>query len=209
MGRAVGTDERVERRRPRRPVIAVDVDGVLGDTHSAICPIVFDLHGVQLSPDDIVVYDFDVADGVKIGPIIWKAFDDEEFVGSMPVHTGATEMLTELAQLGQVLIVTARPPHTTDWTHSWLSAHSLVFDELLISTEGGKSSCGADILVDDYLGNVIEFLENTTGSAILLDRPWNRDREVLAEALASGRTQVAASLEAVPSLARQLLPSLS
>lgn len=186
-------------------MIAVDVDGVLGDTHTAIAPVLLDKHGVHVTAEDIVRYDFDVVEGVKIGPIIWAAFDDEAFVAQMPVLEGSAQMLNALAKIGRVVIVTARPPHADDWTRSWLSKNTLTFDELIISSEGAKSSCGAHVLIDDYLGNIVEFLENTDGSAVLLSRPWNRDRDELAPWLENGRAEVAESHESVPDRVKTLV----
>lgn len=39
--------------------------------------------------------------------------------------------------------------------------------------EEKKSLYRPDILIDDYIGNVKEYLTNTTGTAILVNQPWN------------------------------------
>jgi hypothetical protein len=43
--------------------------------------------------------------------------------------------------------------------------------------EALKSKHGADALVDDYPGNIAEFLSRSTGVAVLVDQPWNQSAE--------------------------------
>lgn len=57
-----------------------------------------------------------------------------------------------------------------------------------------KSDHLTDVLIDDYTVNVLEFLTNTDGVAVLVDQPWNREREALDSFMKAGRLFVIANL---------------
>jgi uncharacterized HAD superfamily protein len=73
-----------------------------------------------------------------------------------------------------VVVLTARAGDALAWSVEWLKENELPFDEIAGSEEAKKSLHGVDVLVDDYLGNVEEFLENASGTVVLVDQPWNR-----------------------------------
>src|SRR5687767_5151291 len=65
--------------------------------------------------------------------------------------------------------------------------------------EQKKSLYATDVLVDDYLRNLREYLRNTSGLALLIDQPWNRDRdEEIHTWIKEHRLQVLLSLVEVP-----------
>jgi hypothetical protein len=64
--------------------------------------------------------------------------------------------------------------------------------------EASKSTRETAILVDDYLGNVTEYLRNTPGVAILVDRPWNQSRTEVAEQIKNGRLYIVKALGDIP-----------
>jgi hypothetical protein len=67
---------------------------------------------------------------------------------------------------------------------------------------------GVDALVDDYLGNVSEFLTNSHGPAVLVDQPWNRTgRDELASYVSERRVDVVTALGDVPRTLALLTPA--
>jgi 5' nucleotidase, deoxy (Pyrimidine), cytosolic type C protein (NT5C) len=98
----------------------------------------------------------------------------------MPLHPGAREMMERLSLRHHVVVITARPENARDATEAWLRNNELQYHELAIATER-RRACTRRILVDDYAGNVTEYLTNTCGTAVLVDQPWNQDREGLHE----------------------------
>ena len=67
--------------------------------------------------------------------------------------------------------------------------------QMLASVMAKKASVGAtDVLIDDYTGNVLEFLTNTDGVAVLVDQPWNRERADLESFVKAGRLFVVSNL---------------
>jgi hypothetical protein len=50
------------------------------------------------------------------------------------------------------------------------------------------------VLVDDFIGNIDEFLTNTLGVAVLVDQPWNQERTNLERFINEGRLFVISTL---------------
>jgi len=178
-------------------VIGIDIDGVLGNQITGVIPRVKEEFGIALEYDDIVDwrYDFGPSD---ISTEIARALGDPNYVASMPVHRGARRMLARLFRRHRVVVITARPLDAREGTERWLQRRRLFADELVNTREAGKSICAVDVLVDDYIGNVLEFLENSSGRAILVRRPWNVDDAELARYLTNGRLIVVNELREVP-----------
>lgn len=180
--------------------MAVDIDGVLADQITPLIPSVKELLGVDLLYSDVTAWDHPLADS-HIGREILRAMEEPGYVVGIPVHVGARELLEELAVDYRVLILSARPQNALAETEQWLHEHGLVFDDLIVSDSTAKSVSGADVLVDDYVGNIEEFVRNSGGSAILVEQPWNI---ALSSGLSGPRVRVASRLEEVPSLVRAL-----
>jgi uncharacterized HAD superfamily protein len=113
----------------------------------------------------------------------------------MSVHKEAVELLRHLRVENTVVVITARKTEAHSWTKRWLRRQALRFDKFLAGEEAKKSVHGTDVLIDDYLGNVLEYLENAAGVAVLVDQPWNRDRDALTPYLKEKRAFVASNLE--------------
>lgn len=188
-----------------RRTIGVDLDGVLANQIEGVLPRIRELYDIALTYEDIT--DWQLTTGPSdIAVEIVRSLTDESYVTGMPVHAGAGKMLDCLRQRHRVVIITARGPHALEWSERWLRAHRLHYDEIIGAKEAKKSIHGTDALVDDYLGNVQEFLASTQGVAVLVDQPWNRaGREVLDPHLSAGRLAIAPSLSKVCSLVNELL----
>ena len=179
--------------------IGVDIDGVLGDQIAGVLPRIAADHGLRLTFDMIDDYRFALGP-VAIATEIEKAQSDPAYLETMPLFPGAREMLETLRHGDRVLIVTARSPRCVESTRKWLASERLAHDTLIFTTEAGKSACGLDVLVDDHVDNLVEFLEETSGVAILVRRPWNRRDEALVPYVAASRLQVAVHLHDVPAI---------
>jgi 5'(3')-deoxyribonucleotidase len=181
------------------PLVAVDIDGVLANQIDGILPRIQKRLGIRLSYDAITEWRLPL-NGTDIAEEINAALDDDDYILSMPVHSGAQHLVNGLYPRATIDLVTARPPRTRSATLQWLSHHGFTFDELVNIKIEKKSSHRPDFLVDDYIGNIKEYLANTRGTAILVSQPWNKvtgnDRE-LAEWVASGRLYIASDLHEV------------
>ena len=194
--------------RDEGPIVAIDIDGVLGDQIAGVIPMVERDYAITLTYEDVVDwrYDFGPSD---IATEIGRALSEEGYIRDMPVHEGAQKMTAALIPRHRVLVTTARSASTRDLTEEWLHRNRLFHDVLLNTEEAAKSSSAASILVDDYVGNVVEFLENTSGYAVLVRRPWNRDDSALSSHKDAGRVVTVDSLSEVPSAIRQFATQLA
>jgi uncharacterized HAD superfamily protein len=188
--------------------LGVDLDGVLANQVVGVLPRIYSKYGLALRYEDITHWRLPIRVGgvrTDIATEIVTAQSDREYVLSMPVHEGAREMLDELHGEFRLIVLTARSGDALRWSKEWLRLNSLPYDAIAGSEEAKKSLHGVNALVDDYLGNVDEFLTNTSGPAILVDQPWNRDDrdDVLNRAI--HRLVVVSNLRDVPGALAELL----
>jgi 5'(3')-deoxyribonucleotidase len=157
-----------------RPVVGVDIDGVLGNQVYGVLDRINTRLGLSLNYEDVVHWDVPLGD-TSFVPEIARAMMDPTFVLNMPVHEGAKDMLLQLREHYYVRIITVRPPETMVLTMRWLTSNALPYDDLVPAREARKSLHEVDVLIDDYVGNLAEFLRNAPGVGILVDQPWNQD----------------------------------
>jgi 5'(3')-deoxyribonucleotidase len=180
-------------------VVGIDVDGVLANQIHGVVPRVEARLGIRLRYEDVTEWRLPLGES-DIAREIVMALEDPEYVLNMPVHEGARELVDELYVGNRIIMITGRPPATRPWTDQWLQNAAFTFDELINVKEEKKSLYRSDVLVDDYIGNIREYLANTSGVAILVDQPWNRrERSDLAKWSESGRLHVVERVfEAIP-----------
>jgi 5'(3')-deoxyribonucleotidase len=118
-------------------------------------------------------------DDTSFASAIRSAMEDPEYVLGMPVHDGARDMLVELREKYVIKILTVRPAEVIGWTEDWLATNVLVYEEIVPAKEALKSRHGADALIDDYAGNIAEFLSQSDGIAVLVDQPRNQSVDEL------------------------------
>lgn len=184
-----------------KPIIGVDIDGVIADQVSGVLERANAAYNLSVSYDDVTNWDV-VLGPSSFVPEIRKAMMSPEYVLGMRVHDGADQMLAELRKDFAVHLLTVRPSEVAERTKEWLVKNSLPFDELIIAKEALKGEHGTQALVDDFPGNVAQFIDTTDGPAVLVDQPWNRQTPELDEAFASGRVTRVARLRAVPDVLR-------
>jgi uncharacterized HAD superfamily protein len=189
----------------RQYSVGVDLDGVLANQVVGVLPRIAEEYGVELDYEDVDDWRLPIVptngrEPTNIADEIVAAQQDHDYVVSMPVHAGAREMLDELRERFRVVVLTARGGDALGWSIEWLQGNELPFDKIAGSIEAQKSLHGVDALVDDYLGNVREFMDETTGPSVLVDQPWNRvGRERLAPYIRADRLMVVTRLEDVAS----------
>jgi 5'(3')-deoxyribonucleotidase len=180
-------------------VIGVDMDGVLADQVTGILDVANARYGTSLSYEDVREWRLPIG-STDIAELIAAEMADTVYVGDMPVHPGAKRMMQTLEERGRAYVVTARPPVAEPATQDWLLLNRIPHNGLILAEEGKKHLHALDVLIDDYTGNIAAFLDNGPGRAILVDQPWNRDREHLEKYITNGRLQVVSSLDEVPAL---------
>jgi len=179
--------------------IGFDVDGVLADQITGVIPRIKRRLGIELEYDDVTDWRLPLGD-TDIATEIVSAMADPDYILNMPIHSGAKDVLDQLYKVHHIKVITARPPDAKDWTQAWIDRHALSVDSLSSVKEKEKSLFATDVLVDDYIGNIQEYLTATNGVAILVDQPWNRSRTDLAHFIDEKRLHVVRSLNEVPAL---------
>lgn len=175
-------------------VVGIDVDGVLADQIRGILPRVKHRLGITLTREEITDWALPIGETDIAKEILAAMESDEDYPRSMRPHQGASELTRTLARDNQIKIVTARPTKVEDSTREWLDTNGLPYDDLINTKEGKKSLFGLDVLIDDYIGNLVPLLENSDAVAILVDQPWNQERDPLQQYIDEGRAFVISDL---------------
>lgn len=155
--------------------IGVDIDGVLANQIDGVLERVFQKYGIRMSYESIKQWDQPIDSVSDIKTEILSAMKDSDYVLDMPVHKGARQLLQFLDKRSKIDIITCRSLESQANTELWLQLNGLPYDEIRHVNERKKSLAEIDILVDDYLGNIDDFLANTKRVAFLIEQPWNRD----------------------------------
>lgn len=191
----------------RRHTIAVDVDGVLANQIHNTLPIIKEKHGIDLKYERVTDWKLPIGD-TDIAKIIVEAQEQRSFILEMPIHPGAKEAVQRIIQKHKIAIATARAPNSDTWTKEWLNTNGISFDSFHNSKEGQKQNASIhfDLLIDDYLGNIEQFLiHHKKGVAILFSQPWNQDRTKVQTYLDQKRLHVATSWDQIPSMIQTAL----
>ena len=153
--------------------IAVDMDEVLADTHSAMRDLYRrsghtwtdeELRGIKMH--DLVGDDAATA-------YVRQVLDEGHIFGVLEVIEGAQEALATIAEQHEVFIATAAMEHPGSFSPKflWMRRHFPFIDPLNIIFMGDKSILGADVLIDDSARHFTKF----RGQGVLFDAPHNAD----------------------------------
>jgi len=191
----------------KKIAIAVDMDGVLVEQ---VIPVLAKLNqemGVNLNKRDITDWEYPIGT-TNIKEEIERAELEERFVRQMLPIEGAESALRSLSSKFDIVIATSRDPRTNPWNHEWLKEHAVPFDRLLNTRASGKTLVGVDLLIDDYPGNIEEFIRNGPSGrrAILFVQPWNRDITRISDLVESDKVRVAQSWQDVLALLDSCIP---
>ncbi len=159
--------------------ISIDVDGVLRDFVGKLEEVFDRVYPFTCDPANwhIPVTKYDIAEFFSIGDEIHDfAFKDharEIFLEAKP-YPGAMEFMDKLFRDHTIIIATAQSNTSLImYTTEWLDLHSIPYHEFYATLNGSKN-VQADILLDDYTKNLVNF-EGYGKGAICMDRPWNQD----------------------------------
>ena len=181
--------------------VGVDVDGVLAAHVEHILPILSGRFAFEATFEQVRTWDFPVGN-TTFGAIIREEQHSRSFVLETPFIPGAVEAMRQLYTSHHITIVTARPPVADPWTKEWLALGGVAYDryENLRVGEKHLTTTLCDVLIDDYPVNILGYLRNTSGRAILYLQPWNLDHPELEPYSASGRLLLAQNWREILSL---------
>jgi 5'(3')-deoxyribonucleotidase len=176
---------RQEWDRVVRPVINVDVDGIICDFTKEVCRIYNLWTGENKVEADITnwnmfrAFEPDATDE-RINILdraLHDHFSDSFACRYLELLPGAKELVAELRKRGEVIFVTS-PFSSNGWCSerwNWIQEH---FGKSNVTFSKDKSAVPGDVLIDDGMHNCEAWSRNQQRVSIMPDRPWNRDLEV-------------------------------
>lgn len=164
--------------------VLVDVDGTIGDQLEHALEVAA-RNGIDhdASPADITGWNSPVP-GIDrhIGELIPHVEQEhtQEYVLDMPLLSGAREGITRLQETGwRVVICTHRSEKSHPYTARWLAANDIPFDAYAHDVPENKARLDADVLIDDYHGNIRDAL-NAGMTGVLFHHSYS-DPDVVAD----------------------------
>lgn len=160
-----------------KPVVLVDVDGVLSGFVSSYLRAVYRETGRQYSYEDVTQYDMKRALGLNDleAANVASHVQTPGFCEDIPVLEGATDGVRRLQEIAEVYIVTAPWNANRTWTYErekWLARNFGIPSSRVIHTHA-KHLVTGDILVDDKTDTIRKWSETHPGTAVLWECPWN------------------------------------
>ncbi len=168
--------------------IAIDVDGILRDFVGKLEQVFdreYDCNGRREPITKYGIHEFFSVDNdygkFDIYDFAFKENAREIFLRAKP-YPGAMRFMDKLFKDHTVIIATAQSnTNLIMYTTEWLDLHSIPYHEFYATLNGNKS-IDADMLLDDYTKNLVDFEHGTifefdrpVRQPICMDRPWNQD----------------------------------
>lgn len=154
--------------------IGIDIDGVLADQVAAVLLEIEKDYGQRYLKSDINRAHWSFQ-GIEIWTEISRLLSDPDYVIRVPVIEGSQKAIKQLSGIDHdLLVVTARRPHTEEATRRWLKAHFPCLDQYHHARTGTKHSIPSDVLIDDLDLNIVEFVKSDPDRrGILFLHPWS------------------------------------
>ncbi|EGD79086.1 hypothetical protein PTSG_11828 [Salpingoeca rosetta] len=172
----------------KRPVIAVDLDEVLGYFVDALCEFHNDKYGTTYKASDFHSYTFqDVWGGTKeeSSKKVHDFLESKHFKNGLRLVPGAQEALAKLAEKYDLVIVTSRQHIIAPETHEWVETHfPNTFKSILFGNHWGLhgekkskpemcTAIGAAVLIDDALHYARECAGHLQKVLLFGEYSWN------------------------------------
>lgn len=154
--------------------IACDIDGVLANLLLPWLARYNKDYNDNLNPDDISDWYTDKFVKPECGKKIYDYLKDPSLYDECLPYEGSLYMISKLKNIAGCRIVygTSSPAESYGKKFFWLKEYGFIFDQKDYFETSDKSLIRADVLIDDYWENLLNF----TGYGILLERPWNKNR---------------------------------
>lgn len=198
-----------KRKRGRRPVVAVDLDGVLGDQVEGVLSRLREESRRSFPRQRIVAWNSRLG-RVPFDKLMQRYLMDPKFVESMRVVPGSKRGMARLMRMAKVAVLTKRPQVTRAPTVKWVYNHFGKKPRVAIFEANPKSRFPARILVDDNLDNAADFAQSGRNRcSVLFSRPWNRDRSSVRPLIEAGKIVVAKDWDQVTKAVRKAVSDKS
>lgn len=158
--------------------IGVDIDGVIADSLSIWVKELNRHFSQDKNREDMVFYQFE-----KIYNVSWEEMDrffrtnQEILLSNLAPVEQAAEILNRFKEAHEVLLITARPEQYRSITENWLRAHTIVYNDLIMTNFADKGcyckTMKIDIFIEDSLENALSICQEGI-PVILFDAPYNQ-----------------------------------
>lgn len=183
------------RSNPNSPIVALDVDGTLGDYHSHFLKFAQEWYGRPMPAASEINPGLPLHKFMQTSKSTYRkcklAYRQGGLERSMPAYPGARELAASIRKSGaEVWVATTRPYLKYDQLYSdtlhWLRRHRIQYDAVIhgpnkyreINRIAGESRSGPGISrVAAVLDDLPEMIEQANGlgmPALLRDQPYNR-----------------------------------
>ncbi len=168
---------------PRKPLVALDVDGVLAAWLPAALDAIFEVTGKRYQHQEITQVNCWLQ--LKLQPEqcqqLFAIMATPGWCESLEVLPDADKHYNQLAEIADIIVVTSPWLDSPTWPYErmkWLSRHFGIGPEKLIHTSA-KEYVSADIFIDDHPKNVRRWLERNTGLGLLYSASYNQSAQDL------------------------------
>ena len=160
----------------KKPVVALDIDGVMADFNAAMKPYSRVAHSNDTCPESYNFVDsgwFDNFDDFEKAHVTVM-----DKAGDIPLaDSTASTAVDRLKESGfTVLAVTARREMWRDETLRFFSKNNIniTSDRLFFMDKKNKSEMGFDYIIDDAPKNIIDVLSRSHSFPVIYSQPYNR-----------------------------------
>jgi uncharacterized protein len=157
--------------------ICIDIDGTVTEPYYWLKEA-NRYFGKNVRPEDIKVYDIDIAMGIRPGDYdrLYSVAGERLHMDS-EIRGGASEVISRLWDLNRIHFVTARDEAMRDVSADWLKKYDIPMDTLTLlghsrkSGKAGELEC--DYFIEDSLSNAQELAE-AGFKVLLIDCTYNK-----------------------------------
>ena len=153
-------------------IIICDIDGIINNLAEKTFELYNLRSGKNIQITDITSHNFYDCLSKEDADGIIDLFTDKTLWDSLKPLEGSQNGLKQLVKRGhRVYLATATNPINFEWKMTWLKKYFPFIPEDNIIRIVDKSLLKADVIIDDYLDNLI----SSFAERIVLDHPWNHD----------------------------------
>lgn len=161
-----------------KPIILLDVDGVLADFTGRVLQIGNELTKCSYTMEDVKEWDVFSLYPKELKRVLVYHICREGFCTRLDVLPGALDGVKQLKEVGHVVAVTSPWWSSKTWMHErmeWLKLHFDIPMRSVIHT-AAKELIRGDIMIDDKPENLLSWGDAQKGQSlsILVDAPYNR-----------------------------------
>ena len=155
-------------------IVMCDIDDVCNNLVEKTIELYNSKSSKKIQISDITDYSFSECLPKEDVEVILSLFKEKKLWNSLSPVVGASNGLKSLIKQGhQVYLATATSPINFAWKVEWCSKHFPFIHADHIIRVVDKSVLKCDIIIDDYMDNLI----GNTAHRICMDKPWNRDEK--------------------------------